>query len=160
MYTVYITETYVCWMTWRITGSKPFFQWEKFRRWSWFQQTERWCLNQSTTYSLNHAALHRSIEWKRYTSNFVWGWLQTNLCHLQRSFAEEFSSISQEDKITPAHAAKTVQDMLDANRSFWLKGFWPPQLPDLNSFDLARGRTLRKILATHATATQISSRIL
>ncbi|KAF2366663.1 hypothetical protein FHG87_002582 [Trinorchestia longiramus] len=36
---------------------------------------------------------------------------------------------------TPAHTAKTVQELLRSNMNFWPKDFSPPQSPDLNPLD-------------------------
>ena len=60
----------------------------------------------------------------------------------------------------PALTANTVQDWLNANMIFWSYDLRSPQSPYITPSSSACERTLRIRLARHATAAQMSSRLL
>ena len=60
-----------------------------------------------------------------------------------RKVTKKSDYVFQQDRV-PAHAAKTLQDWLNANRSVWPKDFYLPQLPNSNPLDFSFARHTTK----------------
>ena len=121
-------------------------------------------------FSINHDAWHCNVEKRKYSSSLVeWSHTLTSAIYkevLKTKVLPWAKKITKKPNYViqpggaPAYTAKTVQDWLDANMSFWPKYFFPPQSPDLNPLDLSLRTLIEERLARHTTAKQISSRLL